>query len=127
VDAPEWDVVTTDDTYRARVSREAPTWVLCAELRGEGIFCDSRRSASPEWEGRQEVHDREKVLQEAREDWRGARRLKPGYWQGMHHLLVHTFALHATRQHRGDLAVVRARPASDFDRASGKALPSRSP
>ncbi|SEF58192.1 protein of unknown function [Thermomonospora echinospora] len=92
IDAPEWDVVRTDDRRRARLSREDPTWVPCAEMRGEGIFLRFKEERVAEWERLPEVREREKILREGHERWRAARRLEPGGWPGIRYLMLHTFA-----------------------------------
>jgi hypothetical protein len=92
VDAPEWDVLSTDDRHRAPLSRQEPTWVPCAEMRGEGIFLHFQEDRLADWEARPDVVAREKILREAHETWRAARRLEPGSWPGMRYVLLHTFA-----------------------------------
>ncbi|MEV4251554.1 DUF1998 domain-containing protein [Spirillospora sp. NPDC049652] len=92
IDAPEWDVLSTDDSRRARLSREAPTWVPCAEMRGEGIFLKFKEDRLAEWEQRAEVREREKILREAHDEWRAARGLEAGHWPGIRYLMLHTFA-----------------------------------
>ncbi|WP_344904342.1 DUF1998 domain-containing protein [Actinomadura meridiana] len=92
IDAPEWDVVSTDDSRRARLSRDAPTWVPCAEMRGEGIFLKFKEDRLAGWEDSTEVQEREKILREAHEAWRAARGLEPGHWPGIRYLMLHTFA-----------------------------------
>lgn len=92
IDAPEWDVVSTDRSKRVRLSREAPTWVPCAEMRGEGIFLRFDEHALTEWEQREDVQKRRRVLQAAHDEWRARRGLAPGHWPGMRYLLLHTFA-----------------------------------
>ncbi len=37
IDAPEWEVQDTEDNRRAPLSATEPTWVPCAEMRGEGV------------------------------------------------------------------------------------------
>lgn len=92
VDAPEWDVLSTDDRHRAPLSREDPAWVPCAEMRGEGIFMRFQEDRLAEWESRSDVREREKILREAHDTWRTARRLEPGSWPGIRYLLLHTFS-----------------------------------
>jgi hypothetical protein len=92
VDAPEWDVLSTDDRHRAPLSRQDPVWVPCAEMRGEGIFLRFQEDRLADWESRSDVRERGKILREAHEAWRAARRLEPGSWPGMRYLLLHTFS-----------------------------------
>lgn len=92
IDAPEWDVTATDFERVVRLSRDAPTWVPCAQTRGEGIFLRFDESALTEWEKRPDVRAREKVLTAAHESWRADRRLPAGHWPSMRYVLLHTFA-----------------------------------
>lgn len=92
IDAPEWEATRTDDRRRAPLSRTAPEWVPCAEMRGEGIFLRFSEKRVAEWEQLPEVREREKILREAHEKWRAARRLEPGQWPGIRYLMLHTFA-----------------------------------
>ncbi len=50
IDAPEWDVTSTDFERVVRLSRDAPTWVPCAQTRGEGIFLRFDEAALAAWE-----------------------------------------------------------------------------
>ncbi|WP_206348915.1 DUF1998 domain-containing protein [Streptomyces verrucosisporus] len=96
IDAPEWLPRSDDPTQERRrtapISREAPTWVPCAELRGEGIFLafDEERVAT--WEKDPAVLDREKVLRGAHRTWCLARGIAEPHWPGMRYVLLHTFA-----------------------------------
>jgi hypothetical protein len=92
IDAPEWEVDDTPDRRRAPLSAEAPTWVPCAEMRGEGIFLRFDEDRVAEWEHRPELKARERVLLAAHEKWRAQRRMAPGTWPGLRYLLLHTFA-----------------------------------
>lgn len=93
VDAPEWGEIVGVDPRRAPLSEQEPTWVPCAEMRGEGIFLrfDERRVA--EWERESAVTDRAlRLLIPAHDSWREQRRLEPGNWPGVRYILLHTFA-----------------------------------
>lgn len=92
IDAPEWDTTETEETRRAPLTREAPTWLPCAELRGEGIFLRFNEKRLADWEQRPEIRQREQLLQRAHEDWRAQRRMEPGHWPGIRYVLLHTFA-----------------------------------
>lgn len=92
LDAPEWDITEADTARSAPLSASPPTWVPCAEMRGEGIFLrfDEQRLAS--WEARAETRAREHQLRRAHDMWRSRRRLDPGHWPGVRYVLLHTFA-----------------------------------
>lgn len=93
IDAPEWDDVASADPRRAQLSDQEPTWVPCAEMRGEGIFLQFSEQRIAEWERGEPVRDRERrCLIPAHDDWREFRRLEPGHWPGPRYLLLHTFA-----------------------------------
>lgn len=92
IDAPEWEVAQTDDRRRVRLTQDAPTWVPCAETRGEGIFLRFDEARVAEWEQREEVRARERVLRAGHDRWRAARGLEPGSWPGIRYLMLHTFA-----------------------------------
>jgi hypothetical protein len=92
IDAPEWDVTSTDFERVVRLSRDAPVWVPCAQTRGEGIFLRFDESTLAAWEKRPDVRAREAVLTAAHEAWRADRRLPAGNWPSMRYVLLHTFA-----------------------------------
>ena len=93
IDAPEWDILSTDRDASCRLSRDAPTWVPCAQTRGEGIFLrfdEDRARRLGEAAGR--AGPRAGTGRRARQAWRADRRLPPGQWPGMRYVLLHTFA-----------------------------------
>ncbi|RCV58190.1 hypothetical protein DEF23_02165 [Marinitenerispora sediminis] len=92
IDAPEFDVLTTDSARVAPLSVEAPTWVPCAEQRGEGIFLRFDENEISAWEARPEVQARAKELRAGHERWRADRRLEPEEWPGIRYVLLHSFA-----------------------------------
>ncbi|MFC7387294.1 DrmB family protein [Sphaerisporangium rhizosphaerae] len=92
IDAPEWDVVNTPDSRVAPMTLAQPTWVPCAETRGEGIFLRFSEDRLREWEGQPEVRERAAFLIPAHEKWRGQRSLPPGHFPGVRYVLLHTFA-----------------------------------
>jgi hypothetical protein len=93
IDAPEWGELPGADPRRAPLSEQDPTWVPCAELRGEGIFLRFKESRVAEWEREAAVRAREeRLLVPAHETWREQRRLDPGNWPGLRYVMLHTFA-----------------------------------
>lgn len=92
IDAPEWDVTATDEERMVRISRDAPSWVPCAQTRGEGIFLRFDETVLSGWEKRPDVQDRGRLLNAAHESWRADRRLPSGGWPGIRYVLLHTFA-----------------------------------
>lgn len=44
IDAPEWDVISTEEERIVRLTREAPTWVPCAQTGARGSSCGSTRT-----------------------------------------------------------------------------------
>ena len=69
-----------------------PTWVPCAETRGEGILLRFSEENLRRWEKRPEVVKRVGQLTGAHDTWRRQRRLPPGRFPGARYLLLHTFA-----------------------------------
>lgn len=77
----------------ARLSREAPRWLPCSEVRGEGIFFRFPEQAVLEWEARYREAGAAAVLQDAHRAWRDRRKLPPDDgWPGERYLLLHSFA-----------------------------------
>jgi Domain of unknown function (DUF1998) len=99
VDAPEWEVSPEDQSRSGPLSDHPPTWVPCAELRGEGIFLRFSEERIAEWETRQVVRERERdLLIPAHRSWREQRMLDTGQWPGLRYVLLHTFAHVLIRQ-----------------------------
>jgi hypothetical protein len=98
IDAPEWDVASTEEDRVVRLARDAPAWTPCAQTRGEGIFLRFDEDRIAAWEKRPDVQARRQVLEGAHDKWRAARRLPPGGWPGMRYVLLHTFAHAAIRE-----------------------------
>lgn len=92
IDAPEWDVLDTPDRRRAPLSIDDPTWVPCAEMRGEGIFLRFDEDRVTAWEHQPEVKRREQMLIRAHDLWLAQRQLPPGQWPGLRYVLLHTFS-----------------------------------
>lgn len=92
IDAPEWMPQDDDpSTKAAPLTREQPSWVPCAELRGEGVFLSLREERLAAWEKRADVAAREQVLRAAHVTWCLARGLEP-QWPGIRYVLLHTIA-----------------------------------
>jgi Domain of unknown function (DUF1998) len=91
IDAPDWEAMAVqDDSLRAPIA-ENPTWLPCAETRGEGIFLKFREQPIAAWEAREDVAGRSKVLHAAHGMWCDQRAVDLR-WPGMRYLLIHTFA-----------------------------------
>ncbi|GAA1882093.1 DUF1998 domain-containing protein [Streptantibioticus ferralitis] len=98
IDPPEW--LSPEDELiepAAPLSKEQPTWVPCAELRGEGVFLAFREDRLAEWEKRTDVAARERTLRAAHHTWCLARGIEPR-WPGIRYVLLHTFAHALIRQ-----------------------------
>jgi len=77
----------------AQLSREAPRWLPCSEVRGEGIFIRFPEQAVLAWEQRYRESGAAGVLREAHRGWRTRRKLPPEEgWLGERYILLHTFA-----------------------------------
>lgn len=99
VDAPEWEVSVDDVRRSGPLSDHSPTWVPCAELRGEGIFLRFNEERIAEWENSRLARERERqLLMPAHRSWREQRMLDPGQWPGLRYVLLHTFAHVLIRQ-----------------------------
>ncbi|HWE91875.1 MAG TPA: DUF1998 domain-containing protein [Pseudonocardiaceae bacterium] len=92
IDAPEWDVTQTPDDRQAPLSDTDPTWVPCAETRGEGIFLRFKENRLAEWERSEPVRARERALVDGHRRWRRQRNLTPDEWPGARYVLLHSFA-----------------------------------
>jgi hypothetical protein len=76
-----------------RLAREAPRWLPCSEVRGEGIFVRFPEPAILEWEQRYRESGAASILREAHEGWRSRRGLPAGEgWPGERYVLLHTLA-----------------------------------
>ncbi|WP_408054876.1 DrmB family protein [Streptomyces sp. CMC78] len=92
IDAPEWmPQEDVPSTKAAPLTREQPSWVPCAELRGEGVFLALREDRLATWEKRADVAAREQVLKPAHVTWCLARGIEP-QWPGIRYVLLHTIA-----------------------------------
>jgi MrfA Zn-binding domain len=93
IDAPEWDILSTEQERIVRLARsDSPSWVPCAQTRGEGIFLRFDEDRLAAWEQRADVAERQRVLEAGHDRWRAARTLPPGQWPGARYVLLHTFA-----------------------------------
>ncbi|MFC8518375.1 hypothetical protein [Streptomyces sp. NPDC057257] len=106
--------------------------MLCAELRGEGVFLALKEEQLVEWEGREKVLAREQILKSAHRDWCLARGVEPR-WPGIRCVLLHTLG-HVLIRHfaleRGYGAsgiTVRIYPRSGPDPMSGILLYTAAP
>lgn len=82
------------DGHEAQVgplSRGLPTWVPCAEVRGEGIFLQFNERVLQDWEARIEQSPQVEAMRQAHRDWRERRHLDPSLsWPGIRYVLLHT-------------------------------------
>jgi hypothetical protein len=77
----------------AGLSREAPSWLPCSEVRGEGIFVRFPEDTVLAWEQAYRESGAAKVLRQAHRGWRSRRGLSPDEgWPGERYVLLHTFA-----------------------------------
>lgn len=89
--APD-DVAASGGTV-VRLSREAPRWLPCSEVRGEGIFVRFPEERVAEWEARYRATGAAQVLRHGHRAWRTRRGLDPdGGWLGERYVLLHSFA-----------------------------------
>jgi Domain of unknown function (DUF1998) len=76
-----------------RLAREAPRWLPCSEVRGEGIFIRFPEQAILAWEQAFRESGAAKSLRQGHEAWRSRRGLPPGEgWPGERYVLLHTFS-----------------------------------
>jgi hypothetical protein len=99
IDAPEWGTIETTGQRRAPLSAHAPTWLPCAEVRGEGVFLRFSEEHIAAWEQRLDVTARGALLHTAHRAWRARRHLDPDQgWPGVRYLLLHTLSHVLIRQ-----------------------------
>ncbi|MEV7776683.1 DUF1998 domain-containing protein [Kitasatospora sp. NPDC088351] len=95
IDAPEWGSATSGglalEENRAPLSSSVPSWVPCAETRGEGIFLRFDEQQVAAWEQDPNVIRRAGTLMAAHQKWCAQRRTD-AEWPGIRYLLLHTFA-----------------------------------
>jgi hypothetical protein len=91
ISPPVWDPEGGLDERRVPLSAEAPTWLPCAETRGEGIFLRIDENRLAAWESRPDVQARERVLLRAYRAWCLQRGVDAA-WPGIRYVLLHSFA-----------------------------------
>ncbi len=75
------------------LAREAPRWLPCSEVRGEGIFIRFPEEAVLEWEARYRDAGSVHVLRQGHRSWRKRRGLDSDEgWPGERYVLLHSFA-----------------------------------
>jgi hypothetical protein len=93
VDAPDEIGEEGDRTDTAPLTRDRPTWVPCAEVRGEGVFIRLAEQAVTDWESTVAGSEATERLQAAHRDWREARGLEVNEgWPGLRYVLLHTLS-----------------------------------
>jgi Domain of unknown function (DUF1998) len=76
-----------------RLAREAPRWLPCSEVRGEGIFVRFPEEALCGWQARYRESGDAGRIHEGHRAWRSRRALDPTEgWPGERYVLLHTFA-----------------------------------
>ncbi|MBS2964246.1 DUF1998 domain-containing protein [Actinocrinis puniceicyclus] len=95
LDAPDWDTsagaVGADNRRCAPISSNPPSWVPCAETRGEGIFLRFDEARIARWEQLDAVHRRASVLRAAHAKWCQTMGVELD-WPGVRYILLHTLA-----------------------------------
>ena len=93
VEAPEESTDPDERPPMAAMTRGAPEWVPAVEVHGEGIFIRFDERAVAEWETREAVRDRSRMLEAGHRAWRNARKLSPDEgFPGIRYAMLHTFA-----------------------------------
>jgi Domain of unknown function (DUF1998) len=83
----------------APISRQDPTWVPAAEVKGEGIFLQFSEATISAWEQTKVVKAYNSDCFEAHKSWRRARNLTPEQnYPGARYILIHSFAHALMRQ-----------------------------
>ena len=95
LDAPDWDTsagaVGADNRRCAPISSNPPSWVPCAETRGEGIFLRFDEGRIARWEQLDTVRRRATVLHAAHAKWCRMMGVELD-WPGVRYVLLHTLA-----------------------------------
>nr|HMS73225.1 DUF1998 domain-containing protein [Baekduia sp.] len=93
VESPDDLDVAGDNTPTAPISRAAPTWVPCVEVRGEGVFVRFDDEKVAAWEREYRKSPSATRLLEGHRLWRARRNLDPANgFPGWRYLLLHTFS-----------------------------------
>jgi hypothetical protein len=75
------------------LAREAPRWLPCSEVRGEGIFIRFPEEAMLDWEVRYRDSGAAQILRDGHRAWRSRRGLDGDEgWLGERYVLLHSFA-----------------------------------
>lgn len=91
ISAPD-DLTVSGGTI-APLSRAAPRWLPCSEVRGEGIFLRFPEQRIAAWERAYFDSPSAKALRDAHRNWRLRRNLPPKHgWPGERDVLLHSFA-----------------------------------
>jgi len=87
------DDLATHGGAVVRLSREAPRWLPCNEVRGEGIFIRFAEESLSAWEHRYREAGDAARIRDGNRAWRTRRALDPeDGWPGERYILLHTFA-----------------------------------
>lgn len=76
------------------LSRDAPTWLPCSEVRGEGIFLRLPEQAVLEWEAGYRASVMASAMRDGLRGWRARRNLPevPEAWLGERYVLLHSLS-----------------------------------
>lgn len=94
------DAAYVDDGRQTPLSRQSPTWLPAAEVRGEGIFLRLKEAALQSWEQRSEVQKLEQEFFNAHKGWRRLRKQNPpeAAFPGIRFVLLHSLSHALMRQ-----------------------------
>ncbi len=92
VEPPDQVTVGESAVKRAPLSKTPPTWVPAVEVRGEGIFLRFDPEKLAQWESSEPVQARAELLRRGHVAWRAARKLDPGAFPGVRHVMLHSLA-----------------------------------
>lgn len=94
IDGPDSGVAEDIEVpNRAPLTREDPTWVPAAEVRGEGIFITLSEERLAVWEDQIGASDHGEAMHGAHKRWRGRRKLPTNIgWRGHRYTLLHTLS-----------------------------------
>jgi hypothetical protein len=102
VDAPGelGDLPNATGGRRMQISRQAPSWVPAADVRGEGIFVQFKESRIQEWLAYEAVQKRTSEFLESHCRWRQTRSIPvpEANYPGLRYVLLHSFAHALMRQ-----------------------------
>ncbi len=95
VEAPDDIDASGEQVVAAPMTRGAPSWVPCTEVRGEGLLLRFDIDALDGWEQRYRDSGRAQRLYEAHRQWRQRRKLPNDEgqgWPGTRYIVLHTLA-----------------------------------